>query len=496
MASKPTIQSGSKAFGTATSITIVRGTDAGFSTTVDASKTILLWSQQGGGGTATADTVIRGVLTDGNTITFDRTGTGTGVTIYWQLITFASGVTVQHKTATILGNGSATTGTATITGAGSGGRFIIANGLTSASTTTLRSAVRWRITSDTEIEASCQGTDASNAVNAACQVVEWDNATVQTVTISESWSTTTLDKTISTVDTGKTMVFGTGRISTVDNRLANSSIFSLTSTTNLRLTRGGTAVQTITATVYVVSIASGLTVQYAPTTHTASATANATISAVTTADCALHIGSLFDNWSTGSTAESQVVRQFGYPQLTSTTNLRTTQNGSGTVSFNTQVLEFVQVGPAITVQPTAQTALLSNGGTATFTATATSTGSISAIQWKKDGSNISDGGAYGITTTGIGTGSVTSTLVVTNTNTADDGDAFTVDFTDANGTTTSSSAVMTVKNGPTLSGSGVTNGSGVATRTLVCDYVCGTGEFIALTATAGGVTVRGSARSA
>ncbi len=204
--------------------------------------------------------------------------------------------------------------------------------------------------------------------------------------------------------------------------------------------------------------------------------------------------------TTGGAASAFTRSQVTYLIGTSATNptLGSSLSAAGMQASGCVCYEIAAAqGPTITTQPTAQTALLSNGGTANFTAAATaSSGNITGITVKKDGVTITDGGAYDITTTGVNSSpNATCTLVVTNTDTSLDGDAFTVDFTDANGTTTSSSAVRTGKNGPTLSGSGVTNGSGVATRTLVCDYVCGPGEFIALTATAKGRTVRGSARS-
>ncbi len=154
------------------------------------------------------------------------------------------------------------------------------------------------------------------------------------------------------------------------------------------------------------------------------------------------------------------------------------------------------VGPTITTQPTAQTALLSNGGTATFTVAATSSGGSLTYDWELETSV--GGGVYANVADGSGgtwTGQAAATLNGTFTATTLNGRRVRCNVTDDNGTTTTNAVTLTVKHGPTLSGSGVTNGSGVATRTLVCDYVCGTGEFIALTATAKGRTVRGSARS-
>ncbi len=88
--------------------------------------------------------------------------------------------------------------------------------------------------------------------------------------------------------------------------------------------------------------------------------------------------------------------------------------------------------PVITVQPADQTVLL--GNTATFTVTATGTGTLH-YQWKDDGSNVgTDSSSY---TTAA------STL-------SDNGAIITVDVTDDNGTTVSSNAHWYVINVATL----------------------------------------------
>lgn len=345
MASKPTIQSGSKSFGTATNITIARGVDPGFDTAVDVTKTILIRGITGGG-FQVIDNNIRSALTDGDTITFDRQGATTGQTIYWSLLTFDTGVTVQHVTASIV-SGS-TTASVAITGAGSGGRFVISGGNKTAGIFPSRYAVHWRIASDLQVEASCATSTAADVVDAACQVVEWDNATVQPIAITESWSGTTRDKTIAVVDATKTFVFGTTRLNS-PSMGDSSCIFSLPNTTTLRLTRGGTNGTVYTGTIYVVSVESGVNVQYAPTTHVATTQVNYTLSSsVVLTDTVLNMGSSTNNWWLGAASEPQVGRLFGRPELTSTTNLRTHQSGNGTASFSTQVIEFTNPPSTVT----------------------------------------------------------------------------------------------------------------------------------------------------
>jgi hypothetical protein len=347
MASKPTIQRGSKAFGTATSITIVRGTDSGFDTTVDATKSILLWSlRTTNTGTASSNRV-RATLTDGDTITFTRIGTGTVVTVEWQLLSFATGVTVQHRTATIPADGTSTAATASIDAAGSGGRFIIPGGATATGIPDPTTwGVRWLFASGTSIEASRHAASASIETVAACQVVEWDDATVQTVDIAATWAATTRDESISTVDASKTLVFGSSRISSnAAQDLAQT--FSFPNSTTLRLTRNGSTSRTFAATVYVVSIASGVGVQYIDATiANAATTGDGTASAVTVADTALHVANLQNNWPLGRAVASNLDRSLATPELTSTTNLRMTRGvATDDVGFTTQVIEFQSAAP-------------------------------------------------------------------------------------------------------------------------------------------------------
>ncbi len=214
----------------------------------------------------------------------------------------------------------------------------------------------------------------------------------------------------------------------------------------------------------------------------------------------LTAGTSIENFIGSATSGDPSTRCCVASQAGTGSSVSTTWTPSGTGERAAHVVLAISAeatAPTITTQPTAQTALLSNGGTATFTVAATSSGGSLTYDWELETSV--GGGVYANVADGSGgtwAGQAAATLSGTFTATTLDGRRVRCNVTDSNGTTTANAVTLTVKNGPTLSGSGVTNGSGVATRTLVCDYVCGTGEFIALTATAGGVTVRGSARSA
>jgi hypothetical protein len=148
------------------------------------------------------------------------------------------------------------------------------------------------------------------------------------------------------------------------------------------------------------------------------------------------------------------------------------------------------VGPDITLQPTNQAALLSNGGQATFTAAATaSVGNVTNIVVKKDGAVISNNSNFAITTTGVGSSpNATCQLVVTVTDSAFDQDVFTIEFTDANGTVVSNGATLSIFNGVTrLSLTG-----NVAVFKSDFDSEVLPGSFIRVRATKGSGTSYGS----
>lgn len=138
------------------------------------------------------------------------------------------------------------------------------------------------------------------------------------------------------------------------------------------------------------------------------------------------------------------------------------------------------VGPTITTQPTAATAVVDPSKAAAFTVAATGVGlDADSVVWEVDGSPVSDGGIYDIVTTPSGDGtSVTSVLTVTPTTST--GTPFDVQasVTDDNGTVDSDLVALTVKNGVEASATiGPSNASGAASGATSSDYVNPNGEF-------------------
>jgi len=135
-------------------------------------------------------------------------------------------------------------------------------------------------------------------------------------------------------------------------------------------------------------------------------------------------------------------------------------------------------GPTITVQPVADTVILSNETTASFSVTATGTGTL-LYDWELETSvgggvyaNLADGS--GATWTGQASASCSAALTAKTLT----GRRVRCNVTDDNGTTTTDAVALTIWDGPTLTTFPATNGSGVSTATLTCDYVTGVGEAI------------------
>lgn len=477
MAATPTIQTGQITLAASgTSVTVDRGVDSGFDTTVTTTQTILLWTARSADTSGSFGTV-RGRLTDGDTITFDRNNTTTAdCIIEWQLISFATGVVVQHKTITV-GAGSAS-GTVAIDAASIGGGRWLIHGGTYTSGTQNRD-IQNRVIFDSTTQLSANRTTTTSQLDIAVQVVEHDEATVQTITFSRTATTaTTEDETISAVTLANTAVFGSAQQSVSYTPDGWKYDLSFTSTTNLRLSRITGTSTNLTATCYVVSFADGTTVQHVANVHSGATTQDTTISAVVLARTAVTqldvaTGMTFSNVTTASTMQ----RGCGTRDLTSTTNLRTEKGTLTTnVTFNSQVIEFAEgvSGPVIDSQPVARTVVLNNDARTSATFQCSAVDDITDAAWDLEESvgggtyaEITDGGIYDVS---FSENPPVATLVITPVNTDLSGLRVRARLTDAGGETTSDAVALTVYDGPILSAySGTTNASGVKTTDLTSD---------------------------
>jgi cyclophilin family peptidyl-prolyl cis-trans isomerase len=154
---------------------------------------------------------------------------------------------------------------------------------------------------------------------------------------------------------------------------------------------------------------------------------------------------------------------------TVTVSARDARGTPATTTFNVQV---TSVGPVITQAPRAQT--VAPGGTATFSVTATGTGSLS-YQWRKDGSAIA--GATGSTLT---VGPLTSSHA----------GGYSVAVTDSTGTTTSAVAQLQV--GTPASGALINLSVRSGSHPLIVGFVASGGSKSVLVRAVGpGLTAHG-----
>lgn len=497
MASIPTVQRGTKTFGASATLTIVRGTDSGFDTTVDTSKTILRVTVR-----TTEVTIARMMcswtLTDGDTITVTR-GSATGTPIVeWELISFATGVVTQYETVTF-GTGN-TVATSAISAASlGGGRWIIPCGQSLSGGGTLSQyPVRWLIDSSTQISANRGLT--GGATVASCIVVEYDDATVEVVSHTLSSSTDlTVNKTLTTpVSLTGAAVWagvsdGTGLTSINDL----SWVAHLTATDTLTFVRGVGTSMSGTLLAYVVSfndstLVQRLTMAQANTVGTTSSTLSP---AVTTARTMTALNGAFMPQFGSSADAAAIDRMLATIALTSTTNADTIRaDANNATTFYGQAIEFngPAAGPTIDTQPQADVVLINGDATrasAAYSVTATGTGTLT-YQWQLEDSV--GAGTYTNIASGSGatwSGGTSATLTGTFTAKTITGRKVRCNVTDDNGTTTTNAVLLTVYTGPVLSkSSGTTNASGVDTLTITSDYPNGVGEFTVTTATARGIT--------
>jgi len=151
-----------------------------------------------------------------------------------------------------------------------------------------------------------------------------------------------------------------------------------------------------------------------------------------------------------------------------------TSNGSvGSIAAYREVL-----GPTITVQPVADTVILSNETSASFSVTATGTGTL-LYDWElEDGvgsgvyANLANGS--GATWTGQASASCSAALTAKTLT----GRRVRCNVTDDNGTTTTNAVALTIWDGPQVTTFPATDGDGESTATLTSDYVTGVGEAI------------------
>jgi len=346
-----TIQSGTITMADAAATdTVARGVDTGFDASVVLANTWVWFSvsSDGTGGTDLENCGVMCVLTDVDTITFTREASSGPLVIQWRLVEWTSGVIVQHLTTTLTG----ATGTQAIAGATTGGRFIVSLGAVCDNMNDWqRHNGMMTFDNDTQVGIT-RNTSNGTDITYSYMVIEYDGCTVQVANPTFTTTTNTTDTaTITAVDTGKTLLFGTVNASLVNADDAQYML-AFANTTTINFTRNTGTSGTFEFTVYVVEFDDDSVVRRNPVvTASGTGTNNETITAVVLAQSAACMSGVgpFGGFTgiTALTGTSAIDRHFVTNELTSTTNHRSIRGDSTTdSSYESQVVEFQLGGGA------------------------------------------------------------------------------------------------------------------------------------------------------
>ena len=426
--------------------------------------------------------MIRGDITDTTTLTFTRETSGATATVEYALVEVAAGWTVQRGTTALAG---VTSNTATISSVTTSRTWTLISLSTASAATDMdrQNLVRGVLTNATTL--TFTKANATTTVNVSWQAITFDadaDGTVQRGQSTIAGAGSSVVPTLSAVNLARSFARGSGTHNESTGVLADAFLsFELTSTTALTIARAGTGATGVIVEWEVVEFGADSAVQSVAVSLADTDGSDAdTITSVNTDNSFVlipHSQNYGRNNSVGSTAQNAVITS----ALTNATTITTTRDGTGGQLDATLYVVTLSPDsappPTITVQPANDVGIISNGQSTVYTTTATGT-TISALTWSEDGSPIADGGIYDIVTTGIGTGSVTSTLTITRTSKTGTPFDIKANVVDANGNTDTNTVTDTWWTGPVLTTFPATNGSGVSTATLTCDYVTGVGEAI------------------
>ena len=257
MAAISGVQRGSATIGNGNSTTTVT------ITSVDLTKSILLFNYSMVTSLTPASDTVRGQLTAGNQITFHREGTENAVSIRWEVITFSSGVTVQRGTSSFglfIDNTNVTIGAVDLSKA-----VAIHSVSQFGNTADYDDLSRISLTSPTNLRISIPNTNTGVAKTCDWQVIEFADANVQSGSYAMNSSTTSVPITLSEpIDTTKTVVFNSYMTNNgagyVPNRHAVRSL--LTNSNTVTFERNVTGGTSIAGAYFVVTFTDATTVRY------------------------------------------------------------------------------------------------------------------------------------------------------------------------------------------------------------------------------------------
>ena len=283
---------------------------------VDPSKAFLTFSVRGND-TSPENISISGRLSNATTVTFDRVGTSGNVVIDWSVVEFSSGVTVQRGTVT---PGGSTTNVA-ITSVDLTRSFPLVSMRAGGVIYEGEDWVRARFTSSTDLELATTNT-FGNVIE--WQVVTYNDATVQSGSVSFGTGDSSRTATVTALDPAKSWLIYNyrttdGTTTNIGQKLVRGRI---TNGTTLTFDRSSTG-QTIDLQYFVVKFTDATEVRSGNANFTSSATTvNAAVTAVDPAR-SIGVGGYAQTGGRSSyTANDNPGVGWFTSRLTSSTNLR------------------------------------------------------------------------------------------------------------------------------------------------------------------------------
>ena len=286
-------------------------------TAVDPTKAFLVFSVRGSGDRP-ADTFVSGRLASATTVVFDRFDPTGTMSIEWSVVEFISGVTVQRGTTTM----SSTTVNVPISAVDLGRSFPITTIHNDGSNATADDFVRAELTGTTNLQLSSNDSGFNPTVE--WQVVTYNDAVVQSGTVSFGAADASRTAAVTAVDTSKSWLTYTLQSQTgTSTNLGQKHVRGLVQDpTTLAFDRSDTG-QTMDLTWYLVEFTDSAEVQHASVAFGASdAQQDVTITAVDPERSVAVGGRLQTEGRSAYTADDDPGAGWFTTDLTSPTNLR------------------------------------------------------------------------------------------------------------------------------------------------------------------------------
>jgi CSLREA domain-containing protein len=290
---------------------------------VDPDKAFLQFSVRGSGD-APSNMSLTGQLTDADTVTFARAGTAGDVVIDWAVVEFVSGVRVQRGG----GSAEALNNDFPITSVDTSRSFPIISHRENGSVYDHDDFVRGHLTSSTNLRVIGPGGGVGNHVE--WQVVEYNDASVHTGTVSMASGATSATATLPTFDTSQAWLLYTystesGTATNIGQKLVRGLV---TNSTTLTFDRANTGTA-IEVRYHLVEFTDATSVQHGSANlATAAATANVTIATVDPARSISGGGYMYTAGSSSYATDDVPGVAWATSRISTATNLRLTRSST------------------------------------------------------------------------------------------------------------------------------------------------------------------------